>query len=299
MIDEILRSFELIRELFFDGFLALLAVAIAAPMLGILLVLRRMPLVGLAVPQMAGCGQAATYFVFGLVASGGAHGLAEPGAALQVAGSLAGVALGLAVLMLVTRDRRFLGVHAGVAFLVAIGLSEIFYLESPYESAVEQAIQNGRLLTVGAAGRNQVVACSLLVLVASIVAWRRLWVSAFDEDQARLCGLSPRRYVGLTLVLLGVFCALCVPVVGAEVVLAVLLIPLAVLRPFTPSLRAYAPLSICASVVGSVAAFVLACSEGIDWPPGATLVLCLLASSLLVAIFARLMLSGALRPTST
>ena len=67
MMQELLEALRLIRDHFADGFASLLAIAVVAPWLGVLLVLRRLPLLALAVPQMAGCGQAAAFFAFALL----------------------------------------------------------------------------------------------------------------------------------------------------------------------------------------------------------------------------------------
>lgn len=287
MIDALIQAMQVIVEYFLDGFLALIAISLTAPLLGVILVLRRMPLLGLAIPPMAGCGLAATFFFFALVAADTSGELEEPGRMLQLAGSLIGVAVGLLALAVLNRDRRFLGVQAGVVFLLAVALREIFFLESPYERIFEESIQHGRLLTVGPTGRNQVLLCCVLATAIALKFWRRLWVCAFDADQATLLGLSGRRYLGVTLFLLGAFCAVCVPVVGPEVVLMLLLIPPAILRPVTPSLAAYAPLSMAAGSIGSVAAFVIACTEGIDWPPGPAMALSLVVTSLVLALLCR------------
>lgn len=276
-------SLATILELFFDGFAAMVAVALVAPVLGVLLVLRRMPMLGLAVPQLASCGQAATYFFFALVAVANPNDPEEPGAVLQFAGSMLAVVVGMLGLVGFGRDRRFLGVQACIVFLAAMALSELLYMGSPYHKVFEEALHHGRLLTVNAAERIRVWCACVAALVLCLLSWRRLWLSAFDPDQARLLRLSPNRALVITLLLLGGFCALCVPVVGAEVVLTLLLVPAAVLRGVTPSLAAYPFLAVLAGLLGSVGAFYLACLEGVDWPPGPAVVLMVILSSLLVA----------------
>lgn len=284
MMEAIQSSVDLIQELFLDGFLALLAVSIAAPFLGVLLVLRQMPVLGLAVPQVAGCGQAAMLFFFGLFTVADSAHPSEPNAILQVLGALMAVLIGILALVWLARDQKFLGVHACILFLIAIALRELFFLGSPYHKIAEESIQHGRLLTVDAAGRNQVlITCAVVVLLATIF-WRRLWIPAFDPAQAQLLGLRPRRSLLATLLLLGATCALCVPVIGPEVVLTLMLVPAAILRSATPSLAAYPVLSIVAGLLGSAAAFVLACTEGVDWPPGPAVVVCVIASSGIFAL---------------
>ncbi|MCB9870052.1 MAG: metal ABC transporter permease [Planctomycetes bacterium] len=288
MMQELLEALRLIRDHFADGFASLLAIAVVAPWLGVLLVLRRLPLLALAVPQMAGCGQAAAFFAFALLWTVDQAQPEAPGRALQMLGASAGVLVGLGALLWAGGDRRYLGAQAGILYLVARGAQQLLYLESPYRHAFEHAAEQGHLLTVLAPGRNQVLATCAVLAAAAWAAHRRLWISAFDPDQARLNGIAPRRWFAGTLLLIGMLCGLCVPVVGAEVVLTLLLVPPTVLRACTPSLRAFAPLSVVAGVLGSVAAFVLGCTRTLDWPPGPTLVLSVLAASLCCGAVARL-----------
>lgn len=275
MIDAVLDAIALIRELFADSFVALLCVAVAAPGLGVLLVLRRLPMLALAVPQTAACGQAAIYCLLGSAAMSSLW---------QIAGAAAGVLLGLAIMLCTSGDRRFLGVHAGVLYLVTLGVTDILYLKSPFDAAQQEAMQHGRLLTVLPGGRNQVLLAGLAILAATVMTYRRQWVAAFDPEQSALNGRPPRRSFALTLLLIGALCATCVPVVGPEVVLALLLIPAIVLRPHAPSMRALLPLAMLAGVLGSIAAFILACTEGLDLPPTPTLAITLLAASGVVAL---------------
>ncbi len=218
-----------------------------------------------------------------------AAALPEPSSALQLIGSLVAVAVGLVGLVALVRDRRFLGVHAGVLFLFAIALRELFLQSSPYHAVHEESVHYGRLLTVDAGGMLRVAVCGIAVVGCVVARWRRMWISSFDADQATLLGISPRRELALTMLLLGALCTLCVPVTGAEVVLTLMLVPAALLRGAAPSLAAFPWLAVLAGVSGSVLAFVLACAEAVDWPPGVAVVVCVTVVSALLAGLLRLL----------
>jgi ABC-type Mn2+/Zn2+ transport system permease subunit len=280
------RTVELVGDLFLDGFFAIMALALVAPYLGTFLVLRRMPMLGLAIPQMAGCGQAATFFLFARFVAALEPGNPEPPPEiLQVMGAGAGVLAGLLVLAISFGQPRFLGVNAAIVFLAAIGLQEVFFLESPYHEAFDESLHHGRLLTVLAEGRTRVVLTCALLLSAVIPLRRPLWLSAFDPDQARLMGYSPGTWLVATLVLLGSLSALCVPVVGPETVLALLIIPPAILRGASPSLGLYGPLAVLAGVLGAAGSFIVAVA--LDWPSNPAVVLSVLAASMVVAAVVR------------
>lgn len=289
MIEALEQSFRLILDLFVDGFVSLLAIAIAGPFLGALLVLRRMPLVGLAGPQLAGCGQAAAHWLFAWIVVQPGQTDAHPNSALQLFGAAVAVTVGLVAIGFASRDRRFLGVNAAIAWIVAIALQELFYLHSPFLHAAEQAAHHGQLLTVTPNQRNLVLVCAAVVIVVGGSLWRRLWITAFDADQGRLLGFSPRRALTATLLLLGGFCAVSTPAAGPLATLTLIVIPPAILRVATPSLAAFAPLSITAGLAGSIGGMLLACCEGVDWPPGPAITVCVIASSTGLALLLRLL----------
>ena len=288
MIDSISQTITLIHELFFDGFIALLAIACVAPILGTHLVMRRMPLLALAVPQLAGAGQAASFWLFATMIAVDTANPAQPGTWVQMLGALFGVAAGMAVLSFCGRGAQLTGAYAGLLFVVAAGLQEIFYLESPYQRFFEDAMHHGRVLTVGPEGRNLTLAIASIALFVAVAWSRPLWTTAFDPDHARLQGRSPTRWLLVILVLVGVFSALTVTVVGPEAVLALLLIPPTILRSATTSVTLYGPLASLAGILGVLLSFFVACAENIDWPLTPALILTTLLSSLLIAALASL-----------
>ncbi|MCB9918617.1 MAG: metal ABC transporter permease [Planctomycetes bacterium] len=288
MIEDLQNAIELIREFFLDGFLALLAVAVVGPILGSALVVRRMPLLALAVPQLAACGQAAAFCWFALfyaLRQGGV--VEEPGPAVQLLGSVASVFAGMLLLML--GSSRTLGARAAIAFLFAVALRDVLFLATPYDKVFEDLVHRGRLLTVDTSGRNTVLAASVVVALVFLVTLRRNQVAAFDPDQARLLGAKPRVHTLATMLLFGLYCAVVVPIVDATVVLVLTLVPPIALRTAVPTLASYVPWCITTSLVGAMIAFVLACTEGIDWPPGPTLTIVVTAISLTFAIVAKCM----------
>ena len=123
--DAVERSRELIREFFEDGFWTLMVLALVCPWLGTLLVLRRMPLLALAVPQMASCGEG---LAFVLAAKSASDLLEAPEQSTRTLAALGAVAAGLALIAFLSRRGRSIGVAAGILFLLSIGLRDIFFL---------------------------------------------------------------------------------------------------------------------------------------------------------------------------
>ncbi|MCA9322117.1 MAG: metal ABC transporter permease [Planctomycetes bacterium] len=287
MIDSLLESWRLVQLLSLDGFLAGLALAIAAPWVGTLLILRRMPFLGLAIPQLAGAGTALAWFAFPLVfpatfASPDVHD--HPPTTFLLVGSTIAIVVGLLILAMMGRGGRATSSQAAIVFLIALAVAEIAWVTGPYPEMAESLARRGRLLTVLAPGRDIVIAASALAWILAISFRRPLWLSAFDRDLTRLKGSRPGTWLMITLLLSGGLAAACVPEIGPEAVLALLLIPPAVLNRASPSLAAYAPLSSLAGVIGTAAAFHVSFAR--DWPLNPTLILCLLAASLSVSALA-------------
>ena len=277
------------KDIFGNGFWSMVAVGITAPSVGTLLILRRMPFLGIAVPQVAGAGVALSFLVYPLVGASVADvmhpsDVEPPPITFQLAGAALALLLALSILALLGRRGRATGVHAAVAYLIALGLSELFLLESRYEELADQWLHHGRVLTVLPEGMYLVLAASAVALCVTILCCRAFWVTAFDSDQARLSGLSPGRWLLITLLVIGGYAALTVPEIGPEAILVMMIIPPVILRRVTPSLRAYGPLCALAGGSGAVVAFYPSWNE--DWPMGPSLTASVLATSLVMALLA-------------
>ena len=274
------RTAALVHEHFLDGFLAALLLALVAPVLGCHLALRRLSLVALTAPGTAGAGQALVLFGFGRYGQASDGELTEPSRLIQLGGAALAVAVGLAALSL--GRRRDVAVRAGVWFVAAVALREILLIESPYHEIFEDALHHGRLLTVVAAERRELTGVLALLSALTVLGHRGFVVSAFDEDLWRLQGGHPRFAEFAVLALVGLLSVVGAPILGPEVVLALLLIPPAILKGSVDSLSLYGPLCVLAGVLGTAASMVLAVAE--DWPAGPALVLTVTGASLGVAL---------------
>jgi len=256
---------------------------VVAPYLGAHLVLRRMPLVALAIPQTAGCGQALAFLLAARTLTGSSWVEDRvPTTELQLLCAFGLIVVVLLVLSLANRRSNFAGVHAGLVYLAAIALREIFFLESGGVEEVHDLLHHGRILTVGVEGRNIIAITCAVVLIAVWGARRRLWLAAFDTDEMRLQGRSPRIWMLYTYLLIAALCTFCVQELGPEVILSLMLIPPAIVRPFCPRLAYFVPLSVIAAISGSLVAFFLSVQK--DWPASPAMVASLLMTSALISL---------------
>lgn len=283
MIGALREAIDLSTGLFRDGFLALLAAALVLPPLGLLLALRRLPFVTVAVPALAGGGVAFAYFLWPLIAAAGTgaageSSLAPPPAIAGHAGAALFLAAGFAWLAGLARgggEERRLESASAVLFVVAVALSELLVIESPFEEVADQWLHHGRVLAVLEEGRMRVWGACALAGGIGIAFRRELALAAIDRDEAHLAGLPNGRWLLATLALAGGACAVLVPELGPEVVLALLLVPATLL---SPTARSLARLALSCSIAGFAAAilgFIIAVAR--DWPVSPSVVVALIA----------------------
>ena len=268
----------LANDLFLDGFLALLVASMVLPPLGTVLALRRMPFVTIAVPALAGAGVTFAFWLWPLIASAALAGDPPP-TAMQIGGALAILTIGLVILAARSGPEAGLETSSALLFLLALAMSQLLLVESPYEEIAHQWGHPGRTLSMLEGGRNRVILASIAALTIFVIFRRELWLTALDREFGQLAGLAPKRWLFATLVWIGAACAFLVPELGPEVVLSLLLIPGTLIRPVATTLGMHSILSGAIGAASVIVAFVL--STSMNWPvePTITVVLIGLAWS--------------------
>ena len=272
-------AFELVRDFYLDGFIAAVVAAFAGGWIGTRLTLHRMPLAGLAAPQLAALGIALAALLF--------PGSLVPGefSTTSTLASLACVLIGMTVLALgVGREGRA-GAWAGLFFVLGWAGSSLIAGILPDPGLAEFLRAEGRILTAGRTGRNVVVAVSILTVFLLALPRRSLDAAAFDPDQARISGLRPRPLFLLELACAGVFVALAVPVLGAIPVLAMLFLPAALIVPGAGRIATLGAWAGSTAVVGVLVSFWLAVA--MDWPVESTLALSVAGVAAIGALIGR------------
>ncbi|MEM7167993.1 MAG: metal ABC transporter permease [Planctomycetota bacterium] len=272
MTGSLMETWELSTTLFRDGFVSLVVASAILPPLGTLLLLRRMPFVAVAVPALAGAGVALAYFLWPMLVVAARETLAAPPAFAQNSG--AAIVVGVALLWL---SRKGIGERidaaAALVFVASLALSEILLLESIYDEVAHRWLHHGHVLSILEAGRNRVVVTCVCLGLVFVLARRELWLAAVDREQATLSGLPAGRWLFLTLALVGSACAVLVPELGPQVVLALLLAPATLLRSVCGSLVGYASLSAVVGTLSAALTFFVSVSQ--DWPVAPALVVSL------------------------
>jgi len=268
--------------LFRNAILGGLGVALLCSVLGIYLVLRRLILIGVALPQASAAGIAAVFWLTGH----GHAGAASPHA-LALLGSL--VATFGALLLLVAGQRRGRAPAewgVGALFATSSAATILFIALNPKGDIEMAGLLRGELLAI-TEGDLRVLGAVLLAVGSLFFLFRREFLlSSFDPEFARTLGRDPVRYDLLLYLLIGGGIALGVIIAGPLVVFGFLVLPaLAALR-VAPGLGAAFAISALLAAFSFLGGFALAYQA--DLPAGPASVAVAAASWLALGLWGRL-----------
>ena len=201
--------------------------ALLCSVLGIYLVLRRLVLIGVALPQASAAGVAAVFWL-----TGHGHSGADSTHLLALAGSLAATfgALGL----LVAGQRRARSPAewgVGALFAISSAATILFVALNPKGDIEMASLLRGELLAITVTDLKAVGGVLLAVGALFFLFRRDLLLTSFDPEFSRTIGRDPVRFDLLLYFLIGGAIALGVMTVGPLVVFGFLVLPaLAALR---------------------------------------------------------------------
>jgi len=213
--------------LFRNAILGGLGVALLCSLLGIYLVLRRLVLIGVALPQASAAGIAAVFWLTGHGHAGGAdtHLIA-------LAASLGATFTALGLLVAGQRRARSPAEWGvGALFAISSAATILFVAINPKGDIEMAGLLRGELLAI-TDGDLRLVAGVLLAVGSLFFLFRRdLLLTSFDPEFSRTLGREPVRYDLLLYLLIGGGIALGVMMTGPLVVFGFLVLPaLAALR---------------------------------------------------------------------
>jgi ABC-type Mn2+/Zn2+ transport system permease subunit len=256
-------------------------VCVLCAVLGVYVVLRRLVLLGVALPQAGAAGIALVFF-----ATGHSHG--DPGQAHSIAlgGSLAATFTALGLLVLAGRNAtQPVEWRIGGILAVATSATLLFVALSPTGDLEMTSLLRGELLAIS--DRDLVVLAAVASVIATVFALfrREILLVSFDPEFARTIGRDPTRYDLLLYLLLGAAISVGVMTAGPMVVFAFLVLPaLAALRLGRSMLITFAVAAAIATL-SSVGGFAL--SYRADLPAGPVYVLVAAAIWLAVSLVMR------------
>jgi ABC-type Mn2+/Zn2+ transport system permease subunit len=249
--------------LFRNAVLGGLLVAIVCSILGVYVVLRRLVLLGVALPQAGAAGIAAAFWLGGHIhRPGGGH-------AGALAGSLVATFGALGLLVAGQRGGRSPAEWSvGGLFAVASAATVLFVALNPTGDLEVTNLLRGELLALSSADLLVLAGASVAAMLLFSAFRREILLASFDPEFARTIRHDPTRADAVLFLLLGGAIALGVMDAGPLVVFGFLVLPaLAALR-VAPGLGSALALAAGIGALCSVAGFALAFRA--DLPTGPT-----------------------------
>lgn len=254
---------------------AVVFIAGIAPMLGVFLVIRRQSLMADTLSHVSLAGVALGFFLN-----------LDPGLTTLA------VVVVAAIVMEYLRSMYRTYSEISIAILMAGGLALALVLMNltPGNSATSiQSYLFGSIVTITT---SQVVTLAVLfvvTLVAFLLFKRPMYVLTFDEEVAHVDGL-PVRWMSMAFnVLTGVAIAVMIPIAGALLISAIMVLPAAISMRLGKSFNAVLFISILVGLVGMTSGLVS--SFYLNSPPAATITLVFIALFLVVNLVKRLLIA--------
>jgi ABC-type Mn2+/Zn2+ transport system permease subunit len=267
--------------LFRNAVLGGLLIAVVCSLLGIYLVLRRLVLLGVALPQAGAAGVAAAFWL-----TSHSHETESAHTSAMI-GSLVATFGGLGLLLAGQRGGRSPAEWGvGALFAIASAATILFVALNPSGDLEVTNLLRGELLAVGDADLARLAVISLAAVGLFCLFRREILLASFDAVFARTIGRNPVRADGLLFLLLGSAIAIGVMEAGPLVVFGFLVLPpLAALR-VAPGLGSAMAISAALGALCSVGGFAIA--YRVDLPTGPTSVALAAACWLGLTVAARL-----------
>jgi len=248
------------------AFLAAIFIAGIAPMLGVFLVIRRQSLMADTLSHVSLAGVALGFFLN-----------------LNPTGTTLLVVVIAAIIMEYLQNMYSSYSEISIAILMAAGLAVALVLMSlaPGNSAVSiQSYLFGSIVTIT---WQQVVFLGILFVLVGILFLlfkRPMYVLTFDEDIAAVDGLPVRTMSMIFNIVTGVAIAVMIPIAGALLISAIMVLPAAVGMRVGKSFNIVILVSVLVGFIGMIGG--LTGSYYLDTPPGATITLGFIVLFLLV-----------------
>ena len=256
-----------------------LLVGLVCPQVGMFFMLRRMVLLGIALPQVSNAGIA---FAF-LLHSIGWHFLPhmESEKTMALAGSIVFTLITIFTLSVLERKGKgFTENRIGFTYALAGAASILFVSWNPFGQSEVLSLLKGEILSVPDAYLWSMVAIYGVIFIVLIGFHRNFILVSYDVDMATTIGKRVILWDVLLYLIIGVVISFGVMTVGSLVIFGFLLIPAIAARMVTRGIFLFCVVS---SVIGVVASFLgFYISYRFDLPTGPTDValLCIILSLL-------------------
>lgn len=280
---EILNPHFLLRNALYAG----LIVGFVCPQVGIFFVLRRMILLGIALPQVSNAGIAFAFLLHTL----GWHFFyhTESEKVMALTGSIIFTIITIFILAILERKRKgFTENRIGFTYVLAGATSILFVSWNPYGQTEVLSMLKGEIVSVPDVYLWSMVAIYGAIFIFLTGFHRNFILVSYDIDMAVTVGKKVIIWDILLYIIIGIIISLGVMTVGPLVIFGFLLIPPITARMIT---RGILPFCIVSSAIGVTASFIgFYISYRFDLPTGPTDV-ALLSVILVLSYLAKMLFS--------
>lgn len=265
-----LLSYEFMRR----AFLAAIFIAGIAPMLGVFLVIRRQSLMADTLSHVSLAGVALGFF-------------------LNLNPSLTTLLIVVIAAIILEYLRTLYRSYSeiSIAILMSGGLALALVLMNLSGGNSATSIQSYLFGSIVTITQEQVWILGFLFLVVFALFFlfkRPMYILTFDEDTAHVDGLPVRVMSMLFNVLTGVAIAMMIPIAGALLISAIMVLPAAISMRLGKSFNAVILISVVIGMIGLMSG--LTSSFYLDTPPGATITLVFIALFLVINLIKRIVI---------
>ncbi|MGF2071635.1 metal ABC transporter permease [Enterococcus casseliflavus] len=265
-----LLSYEFMRR----AFLAAIFIAGIAPMLGVFLVIRRQSLMADTLSHVSLAGVALGFF-------------------LNLNPSLTTLLIVVIAAIILEYLRTLYRSYSeiSIAILMSGGLALALVLMNLSGGNSATSIQSYLFGSIVTITQEQVWILGFLFLVVFALFFlfkRPMYILTFDEDTAHVDGLPVRVMSMLFNVLTGVAIAMMIPIAGALLISAIMVLPAAISMRLGKSFNAVILISVVIGMIGMMSG--LTSSFYLDTPPGATITLVFIVLFLVINLIKRIVI---------
>lgn len=253
------------------AFMAILAISLFAPLLGVFLVLRRQSLMSDTLSHVSLAGVAFGLFI---------------GISPNIATILVVILAAILLEYLRTVYQNFLEVATAILMSLGLSLALIFANIGHGKGINLDQYLFGSIVTVS---QTQVILLGILAVVVLIVFalfMRPMYVMTFDEDTAFVDGLPVRLMSVLFNIVTGVAIALMIPVAGALLVSAIMVMPASIAMRIGLTFKRVLLLAVGIGFVGMFTGLIISYESGA--PASATITLVFVAVFILTLLLGQI-----------
>jgi ABC-type Mn2+/Zn2+ transport system permease subunit len=260
-------------SLFDSGFLlhnalwGSIVVGLFCPLIGVYFLLRRMTLLGVALPQISAAGIAFVFFLGGLGIHWSLHAGEINDRFLALGGSFAFTFAALLILAWLERRREGTSEsRIGAAYALAYAASILFVAANASGKIEMLNMLHGEIVSVSSVDLHLLLAAYGILAAMLLLFNRQFVLVSYDRDSAQVMGVRVWAWDLALYAMMGVAIAMGVLIVGPMLTFAFLIIPPLAARRFCRRMGSFFLLSSLFGGVSGLLGFEL--SYRLDWPLG-------------------------------